>query len=150
MGEISWPELSQYMRSTLLRDTDAMSMAHSLEVRVPFVDHVLVERVLPIKGNRKLRGRQSKPLLVEGVGKMLPMEVVGGRKHTFTFPLERWLKQDLSSVVSQRLQDLTDELTRLIDPEAARQVWLDFKSGRTNWARPWALYVLDAWTRHNI
>ena len=65
IGEISWLELSQYMRSTLLRDTDMMSMAHSLEVRVPLVDHRLVERVLPVRWERKVSRKRSKPLLAE-------------------------------------------------------------------------------------
>jgi hypothetical protein len=80
---------------------------------------------------------------------MLPIEVMGVRKHTFTFPFEKWLNQELSEVVAERLHGLADEMTHLINPVSAKQVWLDFKSGRTNWARPWALYVLDSWMRYN-
>lgn len=150
IGETSWLELSQYMRSTLLRDTDAMSMAHSLEVRVPLVDHLLLERILPVKGNRKLDRRQSKPLLAGAVGEMLPAEVVKSRKRTFTFPLGQWLSQELSSIVSQMLLNPTEELVRWVNPTAAKRVWLDFEKAHTNWARPWALYVLDAWIRENV
>ena len=64
VGEVSWLELSQYMRSTLLRDTDMMSMAHSLEVRVPFVDHILADHILPVSGTSQA-GRE-RPQAVDG------------------------------------------------------------------------------------
>lgn len=149
IGEISWLELSQYMRSTLLRDTDTMSMAHSLEVRVPFVDHLLIGRVLPMKGKRKLKGHQSKPLLMESVEKMLPTEVTRSRKQTFTFPFEQWMNRELSLPVSQGLRDLADGLSDIINPASLDQIWRDFRNGQTNWARPWALYVLNAWVECN-
>jgi asparagine synthase (glutamine-hydrolysing) len=150
VGEVSWLELSQYMRSTLLRDTDVMSMAHSLEVRVPFVDHLLVERVLPVRESLKLNGHRPKPLLADTLGNMLLPEVTGGAKRTFTFPFETWLRREMSLEVSRRLQNLPDGLRGWVESETVDRIWSDFKRGRTNWARPWALYVLDEWTRKNL
>jgi asparagine synthase (glutamine-hydrolysing) len=150
IGEVSWLEISQYMRSTLLRDTDMMSMAHSLEVRVPFVDHLLVERVLPICGKHKLKRGQQKPLLVEAMNGILPPEVMIGTKRTFTLPFEIWLRTGLSQEVAQCLRTLSDGLRRWIDPTSCIQVWKNFDDGNTNWARPWALYILDAWVKNNF
>jgi hypothetical protein len=110
--------------------------------------HLLVERILGMKGSRQLHSPQPKSFFEEIVGEMLPVEVAASRKATFTFHFDRWLNQELSSVVGQRLQDLSDDLKSSINPIVAKQLWLDFNSGRTNWARPWALYGLDAWTQH--
>lgn len=145
----SWLELSQYMRSTLLRDSDAMSMAHSLEVRVPFVDHLLVERILPVQGRRKLGGRQPKPLLVNTLEDLLSHEIATGEKQTFTFPFEKWLRQDLAQIVDRALED-SDGLSPWLDVSAARQVWSQFNQGHTNWPRPWALFVLAQWVKNNL
>src|ERR1700675_1493488 len=83
---VSWLELRTYMASTLLRDTDAVSMARSLEVRVPLLDTPLVEFItaLPDEARRK-RGVQ-KALLVEALGKVLPAEITAQKKRTFTLP----------------------------------------------------------------
>jgi asparagine synthase (glutamine-hydrolysing) len=125
-------------------------MAHSLEVRVPFVDHLLVERVLPVRESLKLNGHRPKPLLADTLGNMLLPEVTGGAKRTFTFPFETWLRREMSLEVSRRLQNLPDGLRGWVESETVDRIWSDFKRGRTNWARPWALYVLDEWTRKNL
>src|SRR5439155_7597659 len=72
---VSCLEARSYMVSTLLRDTDAMSMAHSLEVRVPFLDHVLVESVMRLPESAKKNGKVPKPLLVRALQDLLPNEV---------------------------------------------------------------------------
>ncbi len=75
VNAISQLELRGYMTNTLLRDTDAMSMAHSLEVRVPFVDVKVVDFVLSLPGEWKLRGNDGpKPLLADAMSDLLPRE----------------------------------------------------------------------------
>jgi asparagine synthase (glutamine-hydrolysing) len=150
VGEVSWLEMTQYMRSTLLRDTDAMSMAHSLEVRVPFVDHMLVERVLPVKGQLKMNGRVPKALLAHAVHGLLPPAVTTGKKRTFTLPLERWLRHEWADVMDQALSQLPDQLSYCLDQTAVRRVWAQFRREQTSWSRPWSLFVLAQWTRNNL
>src|SRR4029079_14596168 len=99
-------ELSGYMSNTLLRDTDAMSMAHSLEVRVPFVDTKLVDYVLSLPGEWKLdRGNIGpKPLLADTLADLLPRDFRARPKMGFTLPWEKWLQQNLRSEVSSVLE----------------------------------------------
>lgn len=149
VAEVSWLEISQYMRSTLLRDTDNMSMAHSLEVRVPYVDHVLVERVLPISGRLKLDG-QPKHLLRQALQGLLPPEVLDHPKNTFTFPFEQWLKHNLASAVEATLINTAPLMSEWLDPVQVLATWRSFLEGHTNWARPWTLYILLIWLRHNL
>jgi asparagine synthase (glutamine-hydrolysing) len=147
---VSWLELRSYLANTLLRDTDAMSMRNSLEVRVPFLDAPLVDYVLTLPGSQKRRGAQKKALLVEALQDLLPQEIVGQPKRTFTFPWERWLRGPLGERVAAGLADWSPALEAHIDGGVAMDVWKEFTGGRTTWSRPWSLYVLNAWVKRNL
>jgi len=139
-----------YMVNTLLRDTDSMSMHHSLEVRVPLLDHPLVEFVTALP-DRARRGRGlSKALLVEALGSLVPREVVEQPKRTFTFPWRRWLRGPLGLQVAMRLGGITPSLAEVLDREEVHSVWRSFLMGRTGWARPWSLFVLNEWVRCHL
>src|SRR5205085_4148234 len=86
VNAVSLCELRGYMANTLLRDTDCMSMAHSLEVRVPFVDPVVARFVLSLPGAWKLNGGRPKPLLLDALGDLLPSEITHRPKMGFTLP----------------------------------------------------------------
>jgi asparagine synthase (glutamine-hydrolysing) len=150
VGEVSWLEMSHYMRSTLLRDTDMMSMAHSLEVRVPFVDHLLIERVLPIAGRYKLRKSQPKSLLIDALGGDLSSEITTIQKRTFTFPFQAWLREGLYSEMEREFRGSREAIFDWINPRAVFDLWQNFLKGNTNWARPWSIYVLNAWLNNNL
>ena len=140
VGQVSWLELSQYMRSTLLRDTDMMSMAHSLEVRVPFVDHLLIERVLAVSGRKKLNRGERKPMLTRSMKGMLPGAVAQLAKQTFTFPLQDWLKNGLAAPIGQKLSHDSGILQTWLRSDEIVNVWRAFENGQTNWARPWSFF----------
>jgi asparagine synthase (glutamine-hydrolysing) len=147
---VSWLELRSYLANTLLRDTDAMSMRNSLEVRVPFLDAPLVDYVLALPGSQKLRGAQKKALLVDALRDLLPEEIVAQPKRTFTFPWDRWLHGPLGERVAAGLADWSPALEAHVQGTAALNVWKEFISGRTTWSRPWSLYVLNEWVKRNL
>jgi asparagine synthase (glutamine-hydrolysing) len=147
---ISYFELRAYMLNTLLRDTDSMSMHHSLEVRVPLLDHALVEFVEALPDRAKARARTPKALLAEAVKDLLPAEILRQRKRAFTLPWEHWLRGKLGTDVARGLQTLTPSLALILDGEAAQSVWHGFLSKQTGWARPWSLFVLNEWVRSHI
>ena len=147
---ISCLEARSYMVNTLLRDTDSVSMAHSLEVRVPLLDHVLVEFVSQFPSAVKMRRGVNKALLVEALKGLLPEEIVSQRKRTFTFPWERWLRGSLAARVSAGLNDPAPALAAHLNSDAIRAVWLAFQASKTNWSRPWSLYVLNQWCRKHL
>ena len=153
VNEISSLELKGYMTNTLLRDTDAMSMAHSLEVRVPFVDTKLVDYVLSLPGEWKLRGRSSvpKPLLADAVADLLPRDFLARPKMGFTLPFEKWLQRNLRTEVSSVLRDSRRLSMSGVDAKAVEKVWDDFlaKPRAVGWSRPWSLYVLAQWCEIN-
>jgi len=143
-------ELQSYLVNTLLRDTDAMSMAHSLEVRVPFLSHPLVEYVARLPQRLKQRRGTDKALLVAALGELLPTEVVHQPKRTFTLPWEKWLRGPLREPVEAGLSNLAPTLASALEPAAVRAVWQDFLNGQATWSRPWSLYVLNRWVERHL
>ena len=146
VNEISRLELSGYMSNTLLRDTDAMSMAHSLEVRVPFVDTKLVDYVLSLPGAWKLDHR-PKPLLADALADLLPRDFLARPKMGFTLPFEKWLQNDLRTEVASVLESAATLAAPALDAKAVQKLWRDFlqKPRAVGWSRPWSLYVLAKW-----
>ncbi|MGB8782154.1 MAG: asparagine synthase (glutamine-hydrolyzing) [Terriglobales bacterium] len=149
VNRVSYLESRWYMRNTLLRDSDFMSMAHGLELRVPFLDRALVETCFRIRGNRKLQGDSPKSLLLANLGVELPREIVHRPKRGFTLPFERWLRGEMRPVVEDALLKSTWDRTS-ISARAVRGVWNRFLAGETSWSRPWSLFVLKRWCEQNL
>jgi asparagine synthase (glutamine-hydrolysing) len=153
VNEISRLELSGYMSNTLLRDTDAMSMAHSLEVRVPFVDTKLIDYVLSLPGKWKLDHGTSrpKPLLADALVDLLPRDFMARPKMGFTLPFERWLQNDMRREVAAVCEDPAALAPTALNAEAVRGVWRNFlqKPRAVGWSRPWSIYVLAKWCEIN-
>ena len=151
---ISKLELEGYMANTLLRDTDAMSMAHSLEVRVPFVDPVVAEFVLGLPGAWKVNGDTGavpKPLLADVLTDLLPGEFLKRKKMGFTLPFEKWMCRHLREEISCAFAD-DDRLTSAgVKPKVTAEIWQRFLRSpkAVGWSRPWSLYVLAKWCEIN-
>jgi asparagine synthase (glutamine-hydrolysing) len=132
-------ESRQYLTSQLLRDTDVMAMAHGLEVRVPFVDHVLQSAVWPELGRRPslLAGKR---LLHATLQRPLPAAIVNHPKQGFTLPFARWMRGELAPIVRDGMQRL--EHGGWIAGGVAARVWREWESGLVHWSRPWGLGIL--------
>ena len=141
-------EISTYMQNVLLRDTDQMSMAHALEVRVPFLDPVLVEYVLGIPDNYKSTASPKK-LLVDALGDLLPPEIVNRPKMGFTFPWKNWMKNELKSFCEQKIVSLSKRI--FFNEQGVIGLWKAFLNDdpRVTWARIWILVVLENWMQEN-
>ncbi|MBS1808073.1 MAG: asparagine synthase (glutamine-hydrolyzing) [Acidobacteria bacterium] len=140
INQASCFDLSGYLSDTLLRDTDAMSMAHSLEVRVPLIDHHVVERLATIPGNVKLRPDAPKWLLVKAVGD-LPATLVDRPKRGFEFPFKKWLLGALREEAREALS--SSNLQSLLQLGVQQALWERFEDGRISWTRVWSLWVLS-------
>jgi asparagine synthase (glutamine-hydrolysing) len=126
-------EISLYMANMLLRDTDQMSMAHSLEVRDPLLDYVLVETVGQIPGHLKLaRGRRNcaKALLIDALPAALPEHVLRRPKMGFVFPWEHWLRNELRSRVEKVLTDSELLAAVALNSQAVQQLWHNYLRGK--------------------
>jgi asparagine synthase (glutamine-hydrolysing) len=138
-GEVAGLETRLYLGSQLLRDLDAMSMAHGLEVRVPFVDHALIDVVWPDLGAYPSLMR-NKRLLHETLARPLPPSAVDRPKQGFILPLGRWMEGELEPFVRDGMHRLA--AGRWIAADAPDRVWRAWRAGRAHWTRPWSLAVL--------
>ncbi|HYM13613.1 MAG TPA: asparagine synthase (glutamine-hydrolyzing) [Bryobacterales bacterium] len=147
LNQVSLLEARTYMANLLLRDSDQMSMAHSLELRVPLVDHLLAARLLATPGERKGFGQARKLWLEQAFGRYLPAEVFRRKKMGFVLPFAVWLQGPLAQDVERALNGGD---AGVCDRRATLQVWEGFRQGRVGWSRPWALYVLSQWAAEHI
>jgi asparagine synthase (glutamine-hydrolysing) len=146
---ISLAEMNTYLTNVLLRDTDQMSMAHALEVRVPMLDHTLVEYLLSIPSALKVSETSPKQLLVEAMGTDLPPELVNRPKMGFTFPWKMWLKNELKDFTTSHLNDLAKRPQ--FQGNHIEKLWRDFEADSPNsrWAAIWNLAVLEHYLQTN-
>jgi len=125
-NRVSWIEQSFYMRNQLLKDTDAMSMWHSLEVRVPYLDRDFMRCIRDIAPALKFSGPPAKGLLIDAFKEELPRAIWDRPKQGFTFPFAEWFRH------SERLHSAGD----VLGP------WREqFLQGRLSWARLWVVYL---------
>jgi asparagine synthase (glutamine-hydrolysing) len=144
-ARISWSELNGYMRRILLRDADQMSMAVSLEMRVPFLDHELVEYVLGLPVETKKRYPGVKGLLVEACRDLLPPSVYDRPKAGFVLPMKQWMRGPLESFVEEGLR----ETTRLLPEAFVNELREAFRRDRLHWTRLWSVAVLGHYAKRH-
>jgi asparagine synthase (glutamine-hydrolysing) len=144
-------ELQGYMANTLLRDSDFMSMAHSLEVRVPFVDIEVARCVLRLPGSWKLNGSRPKPLLADVIGDRIPAKFFQRAKMGFTLPFAKWMLSSLRREIDQTLSNQVLVAQSGLRQSQVTQIWKTFlaRPSSIGWSRPWALYVLAKWCQNN-
>ncbi len=140
-------EISTYMQNVLLQDVDKMSMASTLEVRVPFLDYRLVEYVISIPDKQK---GLNKKLLLNSLKEFLPDEVINRPKMGFVLPISDWLKSDLNKWADEKIQSL--RARKGINSKILNQLWLKFNNTKkTNtFDQIWHLVVLEYWLQKNI
>ena len=148
LSEVSVYELSTYMQNTLLRDTDQMSMASALEVRVPFLDHQLVEYVLSVSDEIKYP-LTPKSLLTDSFKGLVPNEVIYRKKMGFVLPWTKWLKNELREFCVDRMESI--EKRGIFEGGMVIQLWNSFLKNdpKVSWSRVWHIVVLEDWLQRN-
>jgi asparagine synthase (glutamine-hydrolysing) len=139
-------ELRTYMADVLLRDSDVFSMAHSLELRVPFVDRVLLEWLWPQPAHFKYDPRVPKRALADATADLVPAAIRHRRKQGFSLPFPRWMLAELRPFLEETFSPASLAACPWLEPAAAVQTWTDYKtSGDPRaWSRVWTLAVLIA------
>ncbi len=152
INQVSFLELRTYLINMLLRDGDVMSMAHGLEVRVPFLDRRVVELVARVPGVAKLDRRLPKPLLLRAVGEGIPPHVYRRPKQGFVLPWPQWLRGRLRPMAEAALNDATTFRDVGVEPAVVARLWRAFLQGRNGitWHRVWSLLVLREWAYRHL
>jgi len=146
---ISLLELSSFIGERLLRDTDAASMAVSLEVRVPLLDHALCERVAGIDAARRFSPLRKKRLLRGAALARLDPALFDRPKSGFVLPIEEWSRRRLQREMHELLSD-SELVGRVgLQPESVSLLWRSYVAGKPGlyWSRAWSIYVLLSWCR---
>ncbi len=148
LSQVSVAEYLGYTQHTLLKDTDQMSMAVSLEVREPFFDQDLVEFVLAVPDALK-NPTYPKSLLVESLKPLLPDEIVFRKKQGFLFPWDVWLRTDLKEFCSRHILHMADR--PFVNGGRLASYWYRFLSGdkEVRWSEIWLFVVLEYWLEKN-
>ena len=136
--EFNYIEFKRYLHDQLLRDTDVFSMAHSIEVRVPFLDHPIVEYATGVGATLKMAKTINKPLLVGAVADAAVLESGEGWKRGCSFPMDRWMKAS-----DHELEEMAVS-GRVLNRRVVGDLWKEFRRNRLHWSRAWALSVLGA------
>ena len=147
-SRISVAEYYGYTQQTLLKDTDQMSMAVSLEVREPFFDDKLVRYVLSIPDEIKYAG-YPKQLLVESLGDLLPPEIVHRSKKGFTLPWKLWFKNELKEFCETHIKRICQR--DFINSDELMKKWNQFLTGdkEVKWVEIMVFVVLEYWMEKN-
>jgi asparagine synthase (glutamine-hydrolysing) len=148
LNRVSAAEIESYMQHVLLRDSDQMSMAHSLEIRVPFLDHQVVELATHLSTNLK-NPTSPKKFLTDSFADLLPHEVVNRKKMGFTLPWSVWMRNELRDFTEQGFNVLYEQ--GVVNEKALRNAWSKFILGseEKSFISFWHLSVLGHWMKNN-
>lgn len=137
-----------FLPADLLPKVDRMSMAHSLEVRVPFLDNEVADFVLPLPGRLKATARHDKIILRRAMTGVIPSTTATRRKQAFAVPIGAWIRGPLGEVVGDLLAAGSVKHRGFFDPVVVQRLFDDHREGRADHGLTlWTLTVLEQWQR---
>jgi asparagine synthase (glutamine-hydrolysing) len=144
-------DFKTWLANDILPKVDRMSMACSLEVRAPLLDHKIIEFAASLPPDLKFRGSVSKFLLKRHVAARVPAAAVHRPKQGFELPLAAWLRGDLREMARDLLFSPQATGRGYVQPEAVKRIWDAHQKGyRNQSSKIWALMVLELWHRQYV
>ncbi len=145
---VQYLDFKTYLPGDILTKVDRASMAHSLEVRTPFLDYEFVEWVSSLPASVKLRGGEGKHLLKESLRPLLPEEVLFRKKMGFAVPLDVWFRGSLRDHILEVVKGPRLAESGFFDPATLHRLVADHQSGRRDHSAPlWSLLMFDGFLR---
>jgi asparagine synthase (glutamine-hydrolysing) len=148
VARAQYVDIKTYLTDDILTKVDRASMAVSLEVRCPLLDHRLMALSARIPSKLKLRGREGKYIFKRALSTLLPQEILSRPKQGFIAPLTRWLRTDLQEFANHTLFD-SESHDGLLDPTVVAQLWKEHQSEKRDFSRPlWTILMFRMWQRN--
>lgn len=151
LSRAQYIDFKTYLAEDILTKVDRASMANSLEVRAPLLDHHLVQLAAKIPPRLKLKGREGKYILKKIAAPLLPTSIVYRKKMGFSMPVPEWLRGELRHRVEETLFGAAAGSRGLFNQKYVRRLWKEHCAGLANHAQPlWALFMFELWARRHL
>ncbi len=146
LSRIQYVDMKTYLPDDILAKVDRASMAHSLEVRAPLLDHVLMELVAGLPKDLKLRGRTGKYILKKAFESRLPADILYRPKMGFAIPLARWFRTELKEMAYESL--FQGSPSEVFNPKTIRHIWDQHQGGyRDRSTELWTIFMFRVWEK---
>ena len=151
LSKEQYVDIKMYLPDDILVKVDRMSMANSLEARVPFLDHEFVEFSATIPADLKLHGLRTKYILKRAMSRLLPEEIIHRKKQGFSIPMKNWLRDELRNLMLEILSEKRLKENGYFNYEYVNKIMKQHLEGRRNNAHQlWALMVFELWYEMHI
>jgi asparagine synthase (glutamine-hydrolysing) len=143
---MSYLELKLRLPELLLMRVDKMTMATSVEARVPFLDHTLVEYAMDLPTNLKIEGTSGKHILKQALEKVLPADLLYRPKRGFGAPIREWFRGECGELLGELIMTSSIRRRELFDYEFIARLIEEHRSGKRDWSfHLWALLNVSLW-----
>ncbi len=151
LAKVQYVDIKTYLVDDILTKVDRASMANSLEVRVPLLDHEFMELAATMPPSLKLRGKEGKYLLKKSLEPLLPHNILYRPKMGFSIPLSNWLRNDLRKIFEDTVLSDDSVISNYLDMNMVCEIWKKHQLGISDYANElWAILFFAAWSRKFI
>lgn len=148
LSKVQYVDIKTYLPGDILVKVDRMSMANSLEVRAPMIDHRFMEFVATIPSRFKLHGKEKKYILKKALTPYLPQEILYRKKRGFDAPVDRWFRTELKQLTQDTLLAPQALERGIFQPKSLKTMWKQHQTGQRNFGYNfWTLLMFELWYR---
>ncbi len=146
LSRIQYIDIKTYLVDDILTKVDRASMANSLEVRVPLLDHEFMELAATMPSTFKLRGREGKYILKKALEPLLPDSILYRRKMGFSIPLASWMRNDLKELFEDTVLSPSSSVNDYLEDQIVKEIWNQHQSGMRDYAAElWSILFFTIW-----
>jgi asparagine synthase (glutamine-hydrolysing) len=148
LARLQYVDFKMYLADDILVKVDRASMAHALEVRVPILDHRVIELAARMPSSMKLAGRETKLVLKKVAAKLLPASTFQRKKMGFSIPLPEWFRSGLKARAEEIYFAESGGRSGVLDGPGLRRIWKEHQLGFANHATAlWSILMFEGWAR---
>ncbi len=148
LSAVQYLDIKTYLADDILAKVDRASMAHSLEVRVPVLDHEFMELIATIPSSLKIKGKEGKYIFKKSLRQVLAKNTLYRKKQGFSMPISNWFKSDLKPLFEDIVLTKEARCHNILNSKVMSTLWQQHQSGhRERGAELWAILTFEKWMR---